>query len=86
MQPVCGPLFVVPPVGRPQPQDLPAKTTEGFFADLVPVASSGRPVIGRAVAFNTGQECPRLVRVNNAKINPKARDAYLQNGGPTLRI
>lgn len=40
---------VIPPAGRPEPQDVPAKILEDELADLVAISRRGRAMVRRAI-------------------------------------
>ncbi|MNP25927.1 hypothetical protein D3C76_1187540 [compost metagenome] len=80
----CSPYGINPPVGRPDPHDLPAKSPQYKFPQFVAITRSRTSVIGSTVAFDAGEESSWSIRVYNTQVYSEGGDTNLGMNLPAL--
>src|SRR4029078_6897337 len=71
------------PVGRPDPQNLPAKPFQHLLPRYVGGARCLSTMIGRAITLNTCEEPARFVGVLDTDVNSISADSNLRMNVPS---
>ena len=77
---------VHPPFGAPDTTDAPAEIRQHGLTQAITITGGRGAVIGRAIALHASQVPTRRVRMDDAEVDPEARDADLRVDSPAFRF
>lgn len=84
MKPFERALLINPPVSRPNTNEVPSESGQDSGSHFIPVPRGCSTVIGRTIAFDTGQIITRPIRMDHAQIDSKPRHADLRHHDPAF--
>ena len=79
-------VAVIPPLRRPDPNDIPAKIAQDLFADFVSITGGCGAVVGGPIAFDAGEVSAGSIGVDNAEVHAEAGDTDLRNDIPATLL